>query len=96
MAGQPLLGRLVFMDIQVIQDQMQVAVEGGRHRLVQKAEEVHRRAPLPGWGQYLAPGYLEGRQQRLGAMAYRRGTEPETRTKLEVGDVAWQPHNGRR
>ena len=36
MAGQPVLGRLIFVDVQVIQDQVQVDVGAGGYDLVQE------------------------------------------------------------
>jgi len=38
MAGQPVLGRFVFVNVQVIQNQVQVDLRAGRHDLVQLAE----------------------------------------------------------
>ena len=69
MALEPLLSCLVFVNIEVVQNDMQLTVGKRNRHLVHEVQEVDRGSPLLDVGQDAAAGNFQGSQQRLGAMA---------------------------
>ena len=69
MALEPLLSRLVFVNIEVVQNDMQLTVGKGNRHLVHEVQEVARASPLLDVGQDAISIIIEGTPQRLGAMA---------------------------
>ena len=67
-ALEPLLSRFVFVNIEVVQNNVELTVGKTNGHLVHEIQEVDRGSPLPDVGQDPAAGNFQSGQQRLGSM----------------------------
>ena len=68
MSQQPLFGRFIFVDVQVVQHDVKFAERIRLHHVVHKTEKVHCRSAIADMCDYLAGSDLQSRQQRLRAV----------------------------
>ena len=69
MAQEPLFGGFIFVNIEVVQDNMEFPQGVGLHHIIHETQEVYRRTAIPNMGDYFASGDFQSCQQRLRAMA---------------------------
>ena len=68
MALEPILSRLVFVNIEVVQNDMELTIGETRGYLGHEIQEVDRGSSLLDVGQDSAAGNFQGSQQRLSSM----------------------------
>jgi len=69
MAQEPLPGGFIFVDIEIVQDNMEFTEGVGLHHVIHETQKVHRRPAVADMRDYFARGYFQGCQERLCAMA---------------------------
>ena len=68
MAQEPLFGRFVLVDVEIIEHDVKLVNRIGLYDFVHEAQEIHRRAAITDMSDHLSGGDLERGQQRLRAM----------------------------
>ena len=65
---QPAQRRLVFVDVEIVENHVQVLPGKGFDDILEEVQEIDRGATLLDMGHHLAAGNLQSRQQGLGAV----------------------------
>ena len=68
MSSQPALGRFVFVNVEVVEDDVQLPFWKGADRVIHESQKVHRRAALFDVCHDLSASDLQSSQQGLGAV----------------------------
>src|SRR5664279_5829042 len=68
MAQEPLFGGFIFVDIEVVQDNMEFTEGVGLYNIIHETQEVYRGPAVPDMGDDFAGGDFQSGQQRLRAM----------------------------